>query len=261
MKTNKSTLYITTLFAVILSLTKVMAMEVFQESPATEDSVRKESTSARTGWMHHSFNFDLGLNNYVNNWTFPDASNEPYTLKPIGSWYVALNSVNNSRIFGPFYMDYGGGVSWYNFKFEDPMIRVLKGTDAVLFEPDGNAYNSYKKSKLTAAYINVFMVPIIHFSDGRGSRSYHDFSREGFRIGAGAYAGYRVSSYNKAVFDSGKKDDMKNKSNFYLSNFRYGARVQVGWKATDVFFNYDLSPLFEPGKGPDLNAFSFGIIF
>ena len=31
--------------------------------------------------------------------------------------------------------------------------------------------------------------------------------------------------------------------------------------ATDLFFNYDLNELFAEGKGPKLNAFSFGVIF
>jgi hypothetical protein len=31
-------------------------------------------------------------------------------------------------------------------------------------------------------------------------------------------------------------------------------------RSLDVFFNYDLNDLFNEGRGPELNAFSFGII-
>src|SRR5882672_3869597 len=46
---------------------------------------------------HHSLNIDLGMNNYLENGRFPDASNELYTVKPWGSWYVAVNSVLRTR--------------------------------------------------------------------------------------------------------------------------------------------------------------------
>ena len=47
--------------------------------------------------------------------------------------------------------------------------------------------------------------------------------------------------------------------NFYLNNLRYGLRLQLGLRGTDIFFNYDMNDLFIENKGPKLNAFSFGI--
>ena len=46
-----------------------------------------------------------------------------------------------------------------------------------------------------------------------------------------------------------------------MNNFRYGIRLQLGFKNTDLFFNYDLNPQFAKGKGQTLNAFSFGFSF
>jgi hypothetical protein len=37
--------------------------------------------------------------------------------------------------------------------------------------------------------------------------------------------------------------------------------MQIGFKGTDFFFNYDMNELFAENKGPKLNAFSFGVSF
>jgi hypothetical protein len=47
----------------------------------------------------------------------------------------------------------------------------------------------------------------------------------------------------------------------YANNFRYGGRVEIGIADFNMFFNYDLNDVFESGKGPELNAISFGLIF
>ncbi|MBA4054703.1 MAG: hypothetical protein C0490_08335, partial [Marivirga sp.] len=75
------------------------------------------------------------------------------------------------------------------------------------------------------------------------------------------YVGYRIASHSKIVYKEDGKEKDKEHDSFYLNNFRYGVRLQVGYRATDLFFNYDLNELFASGKGPNLNAFSFGVIF
>ena len=42
---------------------------------------------------------------------------------------------------------------------------------------------------------------------------------------------------------------------------RYGLRAQIGFNDIDLFINYDMNELFAAGKGPQLNAFSFGVTF
>lgn len=115
-------------------------------------------------------------------------------------------------------------------------------------------------------------MPILDFGGGGrkttifdGSRV--DFSSKGnhsssFRIGLGPYAGYRIGSYSKRTYkNNGELHREHNSDNFYLNNFRYGVRLQVGFRDVDLFFNYDLNNLFVDSKGPKLNAFSFGLTF
>ena len=45
-----------------------------------------------------------------------------------------------------------------------------------------------------------------------------------------------------------------------MTDLRYGLRAQLGFGDTDLFFTYDLNELFNEDQGPELNAFSIGII-
>jgi hypothetical protein len=215
---------------------------------------------------YHSFNIDLGMNNYLEEGHFPDGSNQLYTVKPWGSWYVGLTSTLRTRISNKFFLEWGAGVSWYNFKFQNFKATLWEDANGVVFLEDPRTDVEFTKSKLTVCYINLSMIPMFDFGGYsrkpmvfNGDRL--NFDRRGsFRIGAGPYVGYRVDSYKKQVWEEGgEKQKSHYHDNYYLNNIRYGIRAQIGWRDSDIFFNYDLNELFIDGKGPKLNAFSFGI--
>lgn len=214
----------------------------------------------RWGRTWQSFNFDLGTNNYLSDGKFPDSDNAAYAVRPWGSWYLAVNSIQRTRVARKFFVEWGVGLSWYTFKFQEDNVAIQKGNDEVSFVYDAQ-HDEYIKSKLGASFVNVSLVPVLDFG-GRGRKSrLWDGHSNAFRIGAGGYAGYRISSRSKIVYKDGSgREKFKDKDNFYLNNFRYGLRVQLGFRSTDLFFNYDLNELFSEGKGPSLNAFSFGVI-
>jgi hypothetical protein len=211
---------------------------------------------------YHSFNFDLGTNNYLTDNKFPDQNNDLYTVRPWGSWYVGLNSTQRTRLARKFFVEWGLGVSWYNFKFQDESVLMGKDPGGVTFTTDLRDLD-FKKSKLTATYLNGSFVPMLDFGGNRRKSMFFDGDHsESFRIGAGPYVGYRIDSYSKQTYkDDGDKKEDRDRDNFYLNNIRYGLRVQLGFRDTDLFFNYDMNELFAATKGPSLNAFSFGITF
>jgi len=220
---------------------------------------KKDKSHYRKGtWQ--SFNFDLGTNNYLANGKFPDVDNANYSVRPWGSWYLGLNSTQKTRIHGKFFLEWGLGVSWYNFKFQNDAIVISKDDSGVTFTEDVRDIDT-KKSKLTACFVNASLVPVIDFGGSRHKARFWD-GNSGFRIGVGPYVGYRIDSYSKVVYkENGDLEKDRNHSNFYLNNLRYGARLQVGFRNTDLFFNYDINELFAENRGPKLNAFSFGVIF
>ena len=245
---------------------KIIERERDNDIEKVREDDNEHATDDRVLVKHYStkqfFNFDLGMNNYLEEGKFPDSYNANHSVRPWGSWYVSLGSMYKSHVDGSLFLEYGGSISWYNFKFEDSETRLFKDDINVSFINDTSGYN-YKKSKLTATYLNVSFVPVLYFGDKKsfsGKSFWKQKYNKGFRIGLGAYGGYRIGSHAKYVYkQDGNKERDKDKDSFYLNNWRYGARLQVGFKGTDLFVNYDLNELFAEGKGPKLNAFSFGI--
>lgn len=233
---------------------------VFEKRGEQEDKQVHFNKKKNYG-TNRTFSMDFGFNNYLSDGKFPDESGALYAIKPFQSWYIAVGGVNKTHIAGPLYIDWGAQVSWYNFKFENIRTRIEKQNLELHFFEDSLVSDPIK-SKLTVPYLNISFVPLLNF----GNRRRNDFmdydNNSGFRIGLGAYTGYRLGGKTKYVF---KEDDdrerVKNRSNFYVNNWRYGLRLQVGVGGLDFFANYDLNELFHEGKGPQLNAFSFGLVF
>lgn len=237
------------------------------EEPGWEDDDNDEEWEWDSKWNDkpghttQSFNFDLGTNNYVSDGKFPDSENATYAVRPWGSWYVGLNSIQRTRIARNFFVEWGLGLSWYNLKFQKDNILIEKDDLGVSFVENNAADVDFRKSKLTVSYINASIVPMLDFSNSSTRARLWD-SSSSFRIGLGPYLGYRIDSYSKVKYkEAGETEKEKNHDSFYLENIRYGMRLQIGFRSTDLFFNYDMNDLFSPGKGPSLNAFSFGVVF
>ncbi len=230
----------------------------FNKSTRVEEGPRSFSKAA----------IEIGMNNYLENGDFPDANGAPYAVRPWGSWYVGLGWTRTNYVSPTILLEWGGNFTWYNFKFEDDQVFATKGPEMVEFNLLPSEYDG-KKSKLTASYLNASFVPMIDFSKNRrkvkslesGSVKIENYKKQGFKIGVGVYGGYRLGSHSKVKFRTdGETDKDKEHSSFYLNNWRYGVRMRMGIRSLDLFMNYDLNELFSSGRGPELNAFSFGII-
>jgi hypothetical protein len=230
-------------------------------SPSYNSKGKGEKFNKRTN--NHTL-FDFGINGLMEEGKFPDNNGAPYAVRPWGSWYVGINSINNTTITRNFRLEWGVGINWYNFKFENDRTLLTKTPESIEFdqyELDAN----FRKSKLTATFVQASMVPMVDF--GKNQRTHSSFpwgwrsNSEAFRVGLGGYAGYRIHSYTKTVYrENGNRQKDKNKDSYYLNNLRYGLRLQMGYKSTDIFVNYDLNDLFSENRGPKVQAFSFGVI-
>ncbi len=229
------------------------------EKDTDEGDSRKNDGRRGIGRTRHSYNIDLGTNNYLTDDQFPDG-NEAYAVRPWGSWYLAGNSVQRTKLGKHVFVEWTVGVSWYSFKFQDDNTRVMKDDLGVHFAPDERDVD-FIKSKLSATFINASLVPLLDFSERGARQRIWDNPGNGFRFGAGPYVGYRISSKSKLVYEvNGDRKKEKDRDNFYLNNLRYGVRFQIGVRSTDIFINYDMNELFTDGRGPRLNAISFGLI-
>lgn len=213
--------------------------------------------------------FDWGINNFMEDGNSPSDNDAQYTVRPWGSWYIGLMPTFQTHIGGAFAINYGAGISWYNFKFQDPRTKLVEGEEGIIFD-QWDVELQASKSKLTVAYLNAHFVPVLDFGYKSKKRTYDDgfvqkrtrYTRNGFRIGAGGYVGTKIDSYQKLVWRStGNKSKLRERDDFYLENLRYGARFLLGYGEVDFFVNYDLNYLFAKDKGPELNSISFGLSF
>ena len=214
---------------------------------AERDSIKAAHAEAHYKAAKFNFDVDLGLNNFVNT-----EDNQMPDLKPLGSRYVSLNMHLNSQIGGrksPFYLVSGLEFAFNNYMFDDDVIvRDIDNVTSFLVVPD----RDFEKSKLTHSSVNVPIMPMLKFKRENG--------KDGFKIGAGGFAGYRLGSHTKLKYDEdGRSEKEKTRDNFNLSEFQYGLEGVVGYGGLDLFVKYNMNDLFKDNRGPQANVISFGL--
>ncbi|UFH55567.1 hypothetical protein [Spirosoma sp. KNUC1025] len=204
----------------------------------------------RDNW-NIDYGVSIGLNNFIQQSTSPAYPEESYDLRPIGSRYIALSIGAMPTIIRGKYASlklyYGVEVAWNNFMFEGN--NVAEKQPAGIAFPD--AGRDLQKSKLTVCTIGIPVVPRVTFYNNDGRKICH--------LGFGGYVNYRLDSYRKIKEADGSKD--RRHSDFYLNDYRYGLIAHLGLRNVNFFVKYDLNPLFQTDKGPDVRTLTFGIGF
>ena len=237
---------------------RVGGMRVFVDESGENTKVKIETDGGKSKdekTFRTYSTIDIGINNLIENGGFP-TSDQPYAAKGWGSWNVGLNWMASQKISNGFYWDFGLGIQWYNFKFENRDIQAVRGNESIDFlernDVDG------MKSKISASYLTAMTLFKLDFGkmDGEGKR--------GLQVAAGPYVGYRLGGRSKFVYEeiggSGRRKDTEN-TGLYLQNLRYGIRGEVGVGRVKFYTTYDLNELFQEGKGPSVTPIAFGIIF
>ncbi|MDH4462151.1 MAG: outer membrane beta-barrel protein [Flectobacillus sp.] len=202
------------------------------------------------------FNLYFGLNTFGGTSSIAGNYNATnFELSPLGSRYFGMGFVRSTTLSQTatksFRLSYGVELSWQNYMFENNTV-LTKGTNSISFytyQDDNGKQVALSRNKLTIASLMLPVMPYIAFKKS----SFIQF------VGLGGYLGYRIDSYTKTKEDdSGHKQ--WNHNSFFLNPIRYGVSFELGIKALPVlFFNYDLSNVFQNDKGPKINGINFGI--
>ena len=227
-----------------------------------KDSTKVKKKEHMDYYSRDGFNLYLGLNGLsgqvpqVTTMIYPAVflPTDPQ-LNPLGSRYVSLEVSESAMLArgrkAAFKLGYGLGFDWYNFMFDHSRV-VQKAASGAIFQPlldaTGKELN-LSKNKLVVSYVTMPIMPHVVFSKNSAVQM----------VGLGGYVSYRIDSWTKVI--DAKTDQIKRESsNFNLNSFRYGLRAEFSFKHfPDLFFNYDLVPLFEKNTAPQLTGFSFGI--
>lgn len=205
----------------------------------------------------NGFHLNLGLNgmNGKPGQLTPALLSSDFDLKTVNSTFVGLaidRSLNLARgTKSAWRLGYGVSVDWYNFQFDHSRVIQKSAAGQTIFQPiiSKGAEIDLEKNKLAVSYVTLPLMSQFVFRKVSAIQM----------ISFGGYASYRLTSWTKTKEDK-SNDRNKESSNFNLNQFRYGLRAEFAFRRfPDLFFNYDLNPLFESNTGLKMNGFSFGV--
>ena len=213
-------------------------------------------------YSRRGLDFNLGLNTLVGGEpeiavAYPGAPAyiPNFTLDPLGSRYASLGISRFVTLSegkkSAFRLGYGLEIDWYNFRFDHNRIAT-KGPNGVQFNAITSSTGKeivMSKNKMSVSYITLPIMP--HFSFDKKSAVQ--------MVAIGGYVSYRIDTWTKAVEEE-SGNLRKETTNLYVNPFRYGLRAEFALRHfPDLFFSYDLSPLFESGKSQEMRGLAFGI--
>jgi len=203
----------------------------------------------------HLGGLELGLNGFLTDYwstTLKPEDNyfDLYTAKST-NFNLLLPCVNIgfTRHFG---ISATLGISWNTYRF-DGNNTIVKDEFGVIGPYYPEPPVSYTKSKFntTFATLPVLMEVQIPVSGSHNT----------INIGGGVIGAVKLGSNTKVVhYTDGKAKD-KNKDDFSINTFRWGATGRVGYEFFQVYGTCYFTQMFEQGKGPELYPFEVGIAF
>lgn len=208
-----------------------------------------------------TFLVDLGINRALN--TESSWKQGFWGSRTLNLYYQYPIRIGRTKFsFNP-----GIGVSLERWKFTDGATLIdtveLTGTQPSveqveqynLLSPTRIYPQLARKSQLVTNYLEI---PI----EFRFDTHPEDIARS-FNVAIGGRVGVLLDSFTKVKYrDEGETVKVKNKMNYGLNPLRYGVYTRIGLGGFSWFAFYNLSEMFEKGKGPegkDINSLTIGI--
>ena len=201
-----------------------------------------------------TFVLDFGFNR--------DVSGPPdFSLYFWGSRTANLYYQYDLRLFNSsFSIVPGIGFSFERYKFKNNyMVGYDDNNELIMIPSEDAPVEGIKKSMLVTNYIEAPIEIKYTLNPDDPARS--------FQVSVGGRIGFLYDSFNKVKYkENSEVKKFKDKQDFNLNKFRYGLVGRVGFGAFSIFTYYNLSPLFEKGKGlktddvyNDFNTWTIGI--
>jgi Skp family chaperone for outer membrane proteins len=196
----------------------------------------------------HWAGFELGLNNYVNKdyeFTF-EGDDVNFELDAGRSWGFTINFAEYNIPFGKnIGIVTGLGTDFNNYHLRNNVkLEEIDNTIVATEMPDV----SFDKNKIaTWSFTMPLLLEI-------------QLHKPNFYISGGVVGKVKIRSWSKQKYElDGQKYKDKQRSDFLMNTFRYGLTARIGFGFLRVFANYDLVPLFQKDRGPELYPVSVGI--
>ena len=209
------------------------------------------------------FVFAFGLNNAIPE--VKDIVNSDFRVW--GSHFYEWGLTYNTRLFknhNLVHAKYGFSVMYNNLRPTDNRYFVKNGNQTYLVTSNFDLEESRLRNVYFTApfHLEFDFTPKKYSKDG--TKSYFR-THESIRLGIGGYAGVRIKSKQLLRYEvDGDKEKNKQKGDFNVSDFNYGLSTYIGYRATSLYFKYDMNPMFKKNSNSNnvpLNNVSLGIRF
>ncbi|HAQ19359.1 MAG TPA: hypothetical protein DCR40_09040 [Prolixibacteraceae bacterium] len=144
----------------------------------------------------------------------------------------------------------GLGLSLQSYRLSNSTTIILDENRKV--KPKMLIFDSNQKSKLSSVYLEVpllveFQIPVGH----NANRLY---------FSAGITGAKRLESHTKVKYrKDGKREKLKSPGDYSIREYKVAGTFRMGYRWVNLFATYDLVPLFEDRRGPELFPFAAGI--
>lgn len=203
----------------------------------------------------HVGGFELGLNNLLSDfWSTSLKPEDSYlnlnTTKSY-TWNFSLPCLNIgfTRHFG-IATTLGINFNKYRFDGNNSIVKDENGVIGPSYPAEGITYS---KSKLVTTYATLPIILEGQIPLANNKRT--------INIGAGVIGAAKLGAHTKVVYNTGGKQKEKNKNDFSLNTFRWGATGRIGYEFFQIYGTCYFTQMFEKGKGPELYPFEVGIAF
>lgn len=220
------------------------------------DEPEKKDRKSRKNFIGHWKGLEIGMNNYLtSDFSFSLPAEAQFMELNTGkSWGINLNFIQYDIGFGTDKVGLvtGMGLEFNNYKFDGDNSIIKDPVTREIVSLEYDAGTNIEKTKLATTYFTVpllleFQIPV------SGHKRIH--------ISGGVIGGLKIGSHTKVVYkETGTKQKDKIRDDFNLSPLRYGVTARIGYRALKIFATYNLTPMFESGKGPELYPISIGLI-
>lgn len=219
----------------LASIAILIATSISAAAQTTEPSPKKYNRPDIPG----AFVLELGVNSAMN-------APSNFSLGFWGSRTLNVYYQYDIRILkSKFSFVPGIGLSLERFKFKNGATLGYDAADdsLKLFTPAETGMTGIRKSQLVTNYLDV---PL----EFRFNTNPDDPGR-GFKAAVGGRIGFLYDSFSKLKYkEEGETKRLKDKQDWNLTQFRYGVYGKLGIGNFSLFGYYNLTPLFEEGKGP-----------
>ncbi|EIA09089.1 hypothetical protein [Flavobacterium frigoris] len=224
------------------------SMKVYNGQNDKENRQSKRTTSQVV--------FAAGLNNLVT-----DKSVENSDFRYFGSHFYELGVTYNSRILKDanlLHAKYGLSVMYNNLRATDNRSFVVNGNQTNL--EVNSIHQEDSRFRTVSLVIPVHLEIDFSKSKERDGKTYFK-THDNFRVGFGGYFGTNLKSKQIIKYEDGDyKSKERVKGDFNAEKIIYGLSSYIGYKATSLYFKYDLNRLFSDNELKQNNV-SLGVRF